>query len=247
MFQKTIYLQIKKKLNFMKKINYFSFVILTALFLSTVFLSSCDSKQKEENIETTSDEEQQQAQDEALWEQAVENMPDTDTLSLPQKLTMLNDSVAVTWNRLLSAEREKDDMLQKFVREARFVEGLNGKELIDKLEIERKTLLKLRYDEKTMQNAKTMDAYDKKLLAIQTLIKQIKENNPELERYPIPYSVIVYFSELDNTDFLLRKHYTDYASQLNKLLMVKKDEIPTLGEQFVKIKPAPEFEYGDLN
>lgn len=233
----------------MKKISYFSFVILAALFVSNMlFISSCtDKKTQEENIETISEENQEMAEQEALWEKATENLPDTDTLALPQKLTMLNDSVAVTWNRLLSAEREKDDMLQKFVREARFVEGFNGKELIDKLETERKALLKLRYDEKTMQNATTMDAYDKKLLEIQKLIVQIKENNPELERYPIPYSVIVYFSELDNTDFLLRKNYTDYATELNKLLMIKKDEIPTLGEQFVKIKPAPKFEYGDLN
>ncbi|WP_375559808.1 hypothetical protein ACE193_19055 [Bernardetia sp. OM2101] len=232
----------------MKKINYFSFVVLVALLGNMFFLSSCnDKKTKEENIETISEEEQQKAQDEALWEEATQNMPDADTLALPDKLTMLNDSVAVTWNRLLSAEREKDDMLQKFVREARFVEGFNDKEMIDKLEIERKALLKLRYDENTMQNAKTMDAYDKKLAEIQKLVKQIKENNPELERYPIPYSVITYFSELDNTDFLLRKNYTDYASQLNELLMVKKDEIPTLGEQFVKIKPAPKFEYGELN
>lgn len=232
----------------MKKINYFSFIALSILFVSTIiFLSSCNDKNtKEENIETTSEEAQEMAEQEALWEKATENLPDADTLALPEKLTMLNDSVAVTWNRLLSAEREKDDMLQKFVREARFVEGFNGKELIDKLETERKALLKLRYDENTMQNAKTMDAYDKKLVEIQTLIKQIKENNPELERYPIPYSVIVYFSELDNTDFLLRKNYTDYASQLNELLMVKKDEIPTLGERFVKIKPAPKFEYGEL-
>ncbi|WP_338792010.1 hypothetical protein V9L05_17060 [Bernardetia sp. Wsw4-3y2] len=233
----------------MKKLNHFSFVVLTALLLSNVFfLSSCkDKKTQEENIETTSQENQEMAEQEALWEKATSNMPDADTLALPDKLTMLNDSVVVTWNRLLSAEREKDDMLQKFVREARYVEGFNGKELIDKLETERKALLKLRYDDKTMQSAKTMDAYDKKLVEIQTLIKQIKENNPELERYPIPYSVITYFSELDNTDFLLRKNYTDYASQLNELLMVKKDEIPTLGEQFVKIKPAPKFEYGDLN
>jgi hypothetical protein len=233
----------------MKKINYFSFVILIALFLGNLFfLSSCkDKKTEEENIETISEESQEAAEQEALWEKANENMPDADTLALPEKLTMLNDSVAVTWNRLLSAEREKDDMLQKFIREARFVEGFNGKEMIDKLEVERKALLKLRYDEKTMQNAKTMDAYDKKLADIQTLIKQIKENNPELERYPIPYSVITYFSQLDNIDFLLRKKYTDYATQLNELLMVKKDEIPTLGEQFVKIKPAPKFEYGELN
>ncbi len=233
----------------MKKLNHFSFVVLAALLLSNIFfLSSCkDKKTQEENIETTSQENQEMAEQEALWEKATSNMPDADTLALPDKLTMLNDSVVVTWNRLLSAEREKDDMLQKFVREARFVEGFNGKELIDKLETERKALLKLRYDDKTMQSAKTMDAYDKKLVEIQTLIKQIKENNPELERYPIPYSVITYFSELDDTDFLLRKNYTDYASQLNELLMVKKDEIPTLGEQFVKIKPAPKFEYGDLN
>lgn len=233
----------------MKKLNRVSFVILTALFLSNVFfLSSCDSKKTtEENIETNSEEALETAEQEALWEQATENLPDADTLALPEKLTMLNDSVAITWGRLLSAEREKDDMLQKFVREARFVEGFNGKELIDKLEVERKALLKLRYDEKTMQNAKIMDAYDKKLAEIQALIKQIKEGNPELERYPIPYSVITYFSELDNIDFLLRKNYTDYASQLNELLMVKKDEIPALGEQFVKIKPAPKFEYGDLN
>jgi len=233
----------------MKKINYLSFVILTVFFVvNTLFLSSCkDKKTQEENIEATSEEAQQTAEEEVLWEKATENMLDTDTLALPEKLTMLNDSVTVTWNRLLSAEREKDDMLQKFVREARFVEGFNGKEMIDKLEVERKALLKLRYDEKTMQDAKTMDAYDKKLAEIQALIKQIKESNPELERYPIPYSVITYFSELDNTDFLLRKNYTDYASQLNELLRVKKDEIPTLGEQFVKIKPAPKFEYGELN
>jgi len=233
----------------MKKINYLSFVILTVFFVgNTLFLSSCkDKKTQEENIEATSEEAQQTAEEEVLWEKATENMLDTDTLALPEKLTMLNDSVTVTWNRLLSAEREKDDMLQKFVREARFVEGFNGKEMIDKLEVERKALLKLRYDEKTMQDAKTMDAYDKKLAEIQALIKQIKESNPELERYPIPYSVITYFSELDNIDFLLRKNYKDYASQLNELLRVKKDEIPTLGEQFVKIKPAPKFEYGELN
>ena len=233
----------------MKKINYFSLFILTAFLISNIFLfSSCNNKKTtEEEVETLSEEDQELAQQEALWEKATENMPDTDTLPLPDKLTMLNDSVNVTWNRLLSAEREKDDMLQKFVREARFIEGFNGKEMIDKLETERKALLKLRYDAKTMQSAKTMDAYDKKLAEIQQLVKQIKENNPELERYPIPYSVITYFSELDNTDFLLRKNYTDYASQLNELLMVKKDEIPTLGEQFVKIKPAPKFEYGDLN
>lgn len=232
----------------MKKLNYFSFVVLVALLGNLFFLSSCnDTKTKEENAEITSEENIEDKEQEALWEQATENMPDADTLALPDKLTMLNDSVTVTWNRLLSAEREKDDMLQKFVREARFVEGFNGKELIDKLEVERKALLKLRYDENTMQNAKTMDAYDKKLVEIQKLIKQIKENNPELERYPIPYSVIVYFSTLDNTDFLLRKNYGEYASQLNELLMVKKDEIPTLGEQFVKIKPAPKFEYGELN
>ncbi len=233
----------------MKKINYFSFIILAALLVGNLFfLSSCkDKKTEEENLETTSEENQETAEQEALWEKANENMSDADTLSLPQKLTMLNDSVAISWNRLLSAEREKDDMLQKFVREARYVEGFNGKEMIDKLETERKLLLKLRYDEKTMQNPKTMDAYDKKLVEIQKLIKQIKESNPELERYPIPYSVITYFSELDNTDFILRKNYTDYATQLNQLLMVKKDEIPTLGEQFVKIKPAPKFEYGDLN
>lgn len=233
----------------MKKINYFSYLILIALFLGNVFfLSSCkDKKTEEENIETTSEEAQKLAEEEKMWEEANQNLPNEDTLSLPQKLTMLNDSVAVTWNRLLSAEREKDDMLQKFVREARYVEGFKGKEMIDKLEVERKALLKLRYDNKTMQSAKIMDAYDKKLVEIQTLIKQIKENNPELERYPIPYSVITYFSELDNTDFLLRKNYTDYATQLNELLKVKKDEIPTLGEQFVKIKPAPKFEYGNLN
>jgi hypothetical protein len=233
----------------MKKINYFSFIILTALFVSNLFfLSSCnDKKTAEDGTEITSEETLETAEQEALWEEANESLPDADTLALPEKLTMLNDSVAITWGRLLSAEREKDDMLQKFVREARFVEGFNGKELIDKLEIERKALLKLRYDEKTMQNAKTMDTYDKKLAEIQKLVKQVKENNPELERYPIPYSVITYFSELDNTDFLLRKNYTDYASQLNELLMVKKDEIPALGEQFVKIKPAPKFEYGDLN
>ena len=233
----------------MKKINYFSFIILAALLIGNVFfLSSCkDKKTEEENLETISEENQEMAEEEALWEKANENMPDADTLSLPQKLTMLNDSVALTWTRLLSSEREKDDMLKKFVREVRYVEGFNGKELIDKLEVQRKELLKLRYNEKTMQNAKTMDAYDKKLVEIQTLVKQIKENNPELERYPGPYSVIVYFSELDNIDFLLRKNYTDYATQLNQLLMVKKDEIPTLGEQFVKIKPAPKFEYGDLN
>ncbi len=227
----------------MKKINYFSFIILISLFLS-----SCnDTKTTEENIETLSEENHEMAEQEALWEKATENMPDSDTLALPQKLTMLNDSVLVTWNRLLSAEREKDDMLQKFVREAQYIEGFNGKEMIDKLETERKALLKLRYDNKTMQSAKTMDAYDKKLVEIQNLVKQIKENNPEIERYPIPFSVITYFAELDNTDFLLRKDYTDYAGQLNELLMVKKDEIPTLGEQFVKIKPAPKFEYGDLN
>lgn len=233
----------------MKKINQFSCLILVTFFISTtLFLSSCkDKKTQEENIETLSEENQELAEQEALWEKANENMLDADTLPLPQKLTMLNDSVLVTWNRLLSAEREKDDMLQKFVREARFVEGFNGKEMIDKLETERKALLKLRYDDKTMQNAKTMDAYDKKLAEIQALIKQIKETNPELERYPIPFSVITYFSELDNNDFLLRKNYTDYATQLNQLLMVKKDEISTLGEQFVKIKPAPKFEYGDLN
>lgn len=222
---------------------------MAALLISNLFfLSSCkDKKTEQENLETISEENQETAEQEALWEKANESMADADTLSLSTKLTMLNDSVAVTWNRLLSAEREKDDMLQKFVREARYVEGFNGKEMIDKLETERKALLKLRYDEKTMQSAKTMDAYDKKLIEIQKLIKQIKENNPELERYPIPYSVITYFSELDNTDFLLRKNYTDYATQLNQLLMVKKDEIPTLGEQFVKIKPAPKFEYGELN
>ncbi|AFM05658.1 hypothetical protein Fleli_3329 [Bernardetia litoralis DSM 6794] len=233
----------------MKKINNFSFIVLVALLLGNIFfLSSCDNKPKEENIETVSEEAQKMAEEEeAIWQESIKNMPDEDTLALPEKLTMLNDSVAVTWNRLLSAEREKNDMLQKFVREARFVEGFNGKELIDKLETERKLLLKLRYDDKTMQNAETMDAYDKKLVEIQNLIKQIKESNPELERYPIPYSVITYFSELDNTDFLLRKHYADYASQLNELLKNKKDEIPTLGEQFVKIKPAPEFEYGELN
>ncbi len=233
----------------MKKLNYFSFLIVAAFFMGNLlFLTSCNNnKTKEENIETISEENQEMAEQEALWEKANENMPNADTLPLPQKLTMLNDSVLITWNRLLSAEREKDDMLQKLVREARFVEGFTGKEMIDKLEIERKALLKLRYDATTMQSAKTMDAYDKKLLEIQTLIKQIKETNPEIERYPIPYSVIVYFAELDNIDFLLRKNYTDYASQLNQLLMVKKDEIPTLGEQFVKIKPAPKFEYGDAN
>ncbi|WP_338764372.1 hypothetical protein WAF17_21585 [Bernardetia sp. ABR2-2B] len=233
----------------MKRLNRVSFIILIALFLSNVFFS-CNNKKTgegEENIETISEENQEAAEEEALWEKATENMADTDTLALPDKLTMLNDSVAISWNRLLSAEREKDDMLQKFVREARYVEGFNGKELIDQLEVERKALLKLRYDEKTMQSAKTMDAYDKKLAQIQKLVKQIKENNPELERYPIPYSVITYFSNSDNTDFLLRKSYTDYANQLNELLMVKKDEIPTLGEQFVKIKSAPKFEYGDLN
>ncbi len=232
----------------MKKINHFSSIILLVLFMSNVvFLSSCNDKKTQEENQEITEENQDAAEQEALWEKATENLPDTDTLALPDKLTMLNDSVVVTWNRLLSAEREKDDMLQKFVREARFVEGFNGKEMIDKLETERKALLKLRYDNKTMQSAKTMDAYDKKLQDIQKLVKQIKENNPELERYPIPYSVITYFSELDNTDFLLRKHYTDYAGQLNELLMVKKDEIPTLGEQFVKIKPAPKFEYGELN
>ncbi len=232
----------------MKKTNYISFAICFSLLVSTTFfLSSCDNKPKEENIETISEEEQQEQQDEAFWKAADEAMLDTDTIALPNKLTMLNDSVAVSWNRLLSAEREKDDMLQKLVREARYVEGLNGKELIDKLEVERKTLLKLRYNEKTMQNAKTMDAYDKKLADIQTLVKQIKENNPEIERYPIPYSVITYFSELDNTDFMLRKNYTDYATELNTLLKVKKDQIPALGEEFVKIKAAPKFEYGDLN
>jgi ribosomal protein L29 len=233
----------------MKKLNYFAFVAMVALLISNMLLlSSCnDKKIQEEDIETTSEENEETAQQEALWEKANSTMPDTDTLALPEKLTMLNDSVITTWNRLLSAEREKDDMLQKFIREARFVEGFNGKELIDKLETERKALLKLRYDNKTMQNAKTMDAYDKKLAQIQTLVKQIKESNPELERYPVPYSVITYFSELDNIDFLLRKNYTEYASKLNKLLMVKKDEIPALGEQFVKIKPASKFEYGELN
>lgn len=232
----------------MKKTNYFSFFIFLVLVTSITFLFSCDGKKnQEENIEAISEENQAAAEQEALWEQATENMPDADTLSLPQKLTSLNENVTLAWDKLMAAEREKDDMLQKLVREARFVEGFNGKEKIDKLEVYRKELLKLRYDNKTMQEAKTMDAYDKKLTDIQTLIKEIKESNPEIERYPIPYSVIVYFSELDNTDFLLRKNYTDYASQLNQLLQVKKDEIPTLGEQFVKIKPAPKFEYGDVN
>ena len=94
----------------MKKINYFSFIILAALLISNLFfLSSCkDKKTEQENLETISEENQETAEQEALWEKANESMADADTLSLSTKLTMLNDSVAVTWNRLLSAEREKD-------------------------------------------------------------------------------------------------------------------------------------------
>lgn len=232
----------------MKKLNYLSFAFLALFVSNTIFLSSCKEKKKEEeNIETTSDETLESAEDAAAWEAAEATLTDVDTLALPDKLTMLNDSVAVTWNRLLSAEREKNDMLEKFIREANYVEGFNGKELLDKLEAERKALLKLRYDKTTMQKAEVMDAYDRKLAEIQKLVKQIKESNPELERYPVPYSVITYFNQLDNTDFMLRKDYSDYASQLNDLLKTKKDEIPTLGEQFAKIKPAPKFVYGDLN
>ncbi|WP_291726337.1 hypothetical protein [Bernardetia sp.] len=231
----------------MKKINYLSFAFLALFMSSMFFLSSCKEKKKEESVETTIDENLESAEDAAAWEKAQATMKDVDTLALPDKLTMLNDSVVVTWNRLLAAEREKNDMLEKFIREANYIEGFKGKELLDKLEVERKALLKLRYDENTMQKAEVMDAYDKKLVEVQTLVKQIKENNPELERYPVPYSVITYFGSLDNTDFMLRKDYSDYANQLNELLMTKKDEIPTLGEQFVKIKPAPKFVYGDLN
>lgn len=232
----------------MKKINYLSLVLLLFFLGNTVFLSSCKEKKKEEeNVETTMDETLESPEDAAAWEAAQATLTDVDTLALPDRLTMLNDSVMVTWNRLLSSEREKNDMLEKFIREANYIEGFKGKELLDKLEIERKALLKLRYNETTMQKAEVMDAYDKKLAEIQKLVKQIKESNPELERYPVPYSVITYFGQLDNTDFMLRKGYTDYANQLNELLMTKKDEIPTLGEQFVKIKPAPKFVYGDLN
>lgn len=154
-----------------------------------IIISSCDSKK-----ESSSD--------------AIEN----DSLFI--KYAALNDSVDKEWRIMITDDDDKHMLMRRLLLEVSYTNNYDKErfrelnELIDQLNA-------IRYDQKSMGNSASIDAYDSATFDLSDQIIMFARNHPRYDDFPLMAELIDNIHEKNNYILMHRIHYDTRVKELN--------------------------------
>ncbi len=208
---------------------------LLALLAASFSACSGSSDKAQDSVAVNTDS----LSEDALWDKTEATTQDT--MPLPQKIKMLQDSSAAAWKAMQDCENQKFDNVKGFLAQLKNVSGFSAFTQAKKVEKLLQEVIKARFTKETMSNETFVDAYDKKTEELIVAINALADATPSLENYPAVTRVKDEILGLDQADLMKRARYSSFTSKYNQLLQDKKAEIAGLGAEFAALSPLPDF------
>lgn len=199
---------------------------LLLLIVTMTMLISCKQSADQEKSNT----------DSTTSEPVVQLSPD----SLKKRITMVKDSMDMTWKKMILSDDQKIADIKRLLQEVTYTKVYDpGK--VESLMTLADSVKSIRYTQDSMTSGQ-IDKYD---FATEKLIKrtfQLVENNPEMAGHsitePLKNDIMKAESELVNYRIL----YDRWAKEYNRLVEGNRENLQQLGEPYSSFQKKPIFE-----
>ena len=160
--------------------------------------------------------------------------------SLLVKYKALNDSVNSNWAVMIADDDDKHILMKRLLLEVSYTNNYDKtlfkelNDLVDGLKV-------MRYDQKSMKNSASIDAYDSATFALSDQIILFARSHPRFADIPIMEELIDDINAKNNYILLHRIHYDSWVKELNLYKESNKENLLS-DDPSVEIGEMPLFE-----
>jgi hypothetical protein len=136
----------------------------------------------------------------------------------------LTDSVDHNWAIMIDDDDDKHVLMKRLLLEVSYTNNYD-KGRFDELNNLIEQLKELRYDQKSMSNSSSIDAYDSATFDLSDQIFLFARNHPRFENTPLMGELIDDISAKNNYILMHRIHYDNWVKELNAFKEKNKEQL----------------------
>lgn len=196
--------------------QYIRFAFIICPFALLFIISSCEKKSKRE----------------ALTASEVDSLSNT--------FMVIQDSLAITWNKMIEDDNQKIADAKRLLEEVSYTNQYDVVQY-DTLQQKLVQLLQMRYDNTTMADPFAIDNYDSASNKVINEIIALATAHPDYNRYPLMKSLIKDIQEANGRVLRQRVNYDYAAKHYNQFLEDNKEVLEEI-DSLDSLEKKPLFE-----